>query len=74
MATKTQKTTDLREATKITDRVKQLASKVYGFHAYLVKPLEADENDPTSYCMFEVNGIQYQVSKGVLSILEQDEE
>ena len=54
--------------------MKQLASKVYGFHAYLVKPLEADENDPTSYCMFEVNGIQYQVSKGVLSIFEQDEE
>lgn len=56
MATKTK---DLREATKITDRV---------------KPLEADENDPSSYCMFEVNGIQYQVSKGVLSIFEQDEE
>lgn len=74
MATKTQKTTDLREATEITDRVKQIASKVYGFHAYLVKPLEADGDDPSKYCMFEVNGIQYQVNDGALSIFEQDEE
>lgn len=74
MATKTQKTTDLREATEITDRVKQIASKVYGFHAYLVKPLEADGDDPSKYCMFEVNGIQYQVNDGALSIFEQGEE
>lgn len=74
MATKNQKTADLREATKVTERVKQIASKVYGFHPYLVKPLEADANDPNSYCMFEVNGIQYQVNEGVLSIFEQGEE
>lgn len=74
MATKTQKTTDLREATEITDRVKQIASKVYGFHAYLVKPLEADGDDPSKYCMFEVNGIQYQVNDGAISIFEQGEE
>lgn len=74
MATKTQKTTDLREATEITDRVKQIASKVYGFHAYFVKPLEADGDDPSKYCMFEVNGIQYQVNDGALSIFEQGEE
>lgn len=74
MATKTTKPMDLREATEITDRVKQIASKVYGFHAYLVKPLEADGDDPSKYCMFEVNGIQYQVNDGALSIFEQDEE
>ena len=74
MATKTTKPMDLREATEITDRVKQIASKIYGFHAYLVKPLEADGDDPSKYCMFEVNGIQYQVNDGALSIFEQDEE
>lgn len=74
MATKTNKPMDLREATEITDRVKQIAAKVYGFHAYLVKPLEADGDDPSKYCMFDVNGIQYQVNDGALSIFEQEEE
>lgn len=74
MAAKPKNAKNLREATEITDRVKQIASKVYGFHAYLVKPLEADGDDPSKYCMFEVNGIQYQANDGALSIFEQDEE
>ena len=49
---------DLRDAAKVVECVKQLA---------------ADANDPSSYCMFEVNGIQYQVSKGVLSIYSQEQ-
>ncbi len=64
---------DLRDAAKVVECVKQLASGMFGFNAYLVKPLEADANDPSSYCMFEVNGIQYQVSKGVLSIYSQEQ-
>ena len=53
MAAKPKNAKNLREATEITDRVKQIASKVYGFHAYLVKPLEADGDDPSKYCMFD---------------------
>ena len=63
---------DLREASADIDRVKQLASRVYGFKEYLVKPLEADQDDPSAHCAFEVCGIKYQVDDGALSIVAEE--
>ena len=74
MAAKPKNAKNLREATEITDRVKQIASKVYGFHAYLVKPLEADGDDPSTSGNYEDNGIQNQENDGALSNCAQDEE
>lgn len=70
MATKPK---NLRDATDTIDAVKRYADKQFGFHAFRVTPLEADGDDPSAYCMFEVCGVQYQVNDGKLSICEEAE-
>lgn len=66
-------TTDLRETTRVTDSVKKLAYREFGFREYLVHPLEADEADPSRHCVFEVCGVTYRVEDGDLSIAETEE-
>ena len=67
-------TRDLRSATRMTDRVKKLAYREFGFREYLVRPLEADSYDPSNYCLFEVNGTTYRVDDGELSIVRPEGE
>lgn len=64
-------TTDLRETTRVTDSVKKLAYREFGFREYLVRPLEADGSDPSHYCLFEVKGVTYRVEDGELSIVDE---
>ena len=61
-------TTDLRETTRVTDAVKKLAYRMFGFREYLVRPLEADPDDPSRHCLFEVCGVTYRVEGGAISI------
>lgn len=63
-------TKDLRDARSTVEVVKKYASDSFGFKSFIVEPLEADGNDPSKYCMFEVCGVQYQVRDGKLSIYE----
>lgn len=58
---------DLRSAAIVSDRVRRIANRTFGFDPFQVVPLEADD-DPSRYCMFEVCGIEYQVNDGELSI------
>ena len=64
-------TEDLRETTRITDAVKKLAYRTFGFREYLVRPLEADVSDPSHHCLFEVKGVTYRVEDGELSIVDE---
>ena len=63
-------TKDPRESTRAIDRVKKLAYREFGFREYLVRPLEADEADPSRHCVFEVCGVTYRVEDGAISIDE----
>lgn len=66
-------TEDLRETTRVTDAVKKLAYRTFGFREYLVRPLEADATDPSRYCLFEVCGVTYCVERGVISVAYEEE-
>lgn len=65
-------TRDLRDVGTDVSAVKRLASSVFGFQADLVVPLELDPSDPGGYCMFEVMGVEYQVTNGSLAIYSQN--
>lgn len=64
---------DLRTASEDIEAVKRLAADMYGFQRYHVKPLEADESDPSRYCLFEVLGTRYEVKDGALAIVKGEE-
>ena len=66
-------TEDLRETTRVTDAVKKLAYRMFGFREYLVHPLEADATDPSRYCLFEVCSVTYRVERGVISVADEEE-
>ena len=59
---------DLRETSRVTEAVRKLAYRAFGFREYLVRPLEADGEDVSRRCKFRVCGVTYLVEDGALSV------
>lgn len=63
---------DLRAARDDIRAVRAYVEAKFGFYPHLVEPLETNAADgPSTYCMFEACGIEYQVRDGRLSIYRQ---